>query len=93
MKIMIDVSDPLLREATELAKRNGISLSALVEQGLRKVVPQLKSKKRLRLRLVTVGGDWLRLRPELRDASWDEIRDLSYGDRGGRLSPKLGRRR
>jgi hypothetical protein len=92
MKVMIELSKPLLREAKEFAKRNGISLSTLVEQGLRKVVPQRKSKKRFRLRLVTVGGDWLR--PELRNASWDEILDLSYGDRGGQpMSPKPGRRK
>jgi hypothetical protein len=42
---------------------------------LRKVIAEEKNRKPLRLRLVTFGGEGLR--PELTDATWNEIRDLS----------------
>lgn len=76
MKTTIDIADPILREARKLANREGTTLRALVEQGLRRVISERKQKRPFRLRLVTSGGQGLR--PELQDASWDEIRDLSY---------------
>lgn len=76
MKTTIDIADPVLSEARKLAAREGTTLRSLVEEGLRRVLAEKKRKSPFRLRLVTVGGRGLR--PELRDASWDEIRDLSY---------------
>lgn len=76
MKTTIDIADPILREARKLASQEGTTLRALVEQGLRHVISERKQKRPFRLRLVTAGGQGLR--PELRDASWDTIRDLSY---------------
>ena len=76
MKTTIDIADPILREARKLASQEGTTLRALVEQGLRHVISERKQKRPFRLRLVTSGGQGLR--PELRDASWDTIRDLSY---------------
>ncbi len=38
MKTTIDIADPLLREARKLANREGTTLRALVEQGLRHVI-------------------------------------------------------
>ena len=76
MKTTIDIADPILREARKLASREGTTLRALVEQGLRQVISERKQKQPFRLRPVTSGGEGLR--PELQDASWDEIRDLSY---------------
>jgi hypothetical protein len=81
MKTTLDISDPLLRDARKIAAREGTTLRALVEQGLRQVVTQKKRRQAFRLRKVTFRGRGLR--PELRDASWEEIRNLSYGDRGG----------
>jgi hypothetical protein len=77
MKTTIDIADPILREARKLASQEGTTLRALVEQGLRKLISERKQKQQpFRWRPVTSGGQGLR--PELRDASWDEIRDLSY---------------
>ena len=76
MKTTIDIAAPVLREARALAAKEGTTLQALVEQGLRHVIAAKKQKKPFRLRRVTFGGEGLR--PELRDATWDEIRDLSY---------------
>ncbi len=76
MKTTIDIADPILREARKLANREGTTLRALVEQGLRHVISERNQKQPFRLRLITSGGRGLR--PELQDAGWDEIRDLSY---------------
>jgi hypothetical protein len=76
MKTTVEIADPVLREARKLAQREGTTLRALIDEGLRRVLAEKRKKTAFRLRLVTVGGRGLR--PELRDASWDEIRDLSY---------------
>ena len=76
MKTTIDIADPILREARRLANREGTTLRALVEQGLRHVISERKRKQPFRLNLITVSGQGLR--PELRDASWERIRDLAY---------------
>jgi len=79
MKTTLEISDPLLREARKVAAREGTTLRALVEQGLRQVVADKKRKRVFRLRNITFGGRGLR--PELRDVGWDRLRDLIYGDR------------
>lgn len=80
MKTTLDISDPLLDEARKLAAREGTTLRALVERGLRQVVAKQRNTSfKLPDRSVKGNG----LRPELADAPWDEIRRLAYGDRGG----------
>jgi hypothetical protein len=76
MKTPIDIADPVLREARKVAAREGTTLRSLVEEGLRRVLIEKKQKRPFRLRLATFGGEGLR--PELRNASWDEIREMSY---------------
>jgi hypothetical protein len=81
MKTTLDISDPLLRDARKIAAREGTTLRALVEQGLRRVVAEKKRRPAFRLRKVTFRGRGLR--PELRDAGWEKIRELIYEGRGG----------
>jgi hypothetical protein len=81
MKTTLDISDPLLRDARKIAAREGTTLRALVEQGLRHVVTKRKKSAPFRLRKASVGGRGLR--PELREAGWERIRDLIYEGRGG----------
>jgi hypothetical protein len=76
MKTTIDIANPILREARKVATREGTTLRSLVEEGLRRILAEKKRKSPFRLRLVTFGGHGLR--PELRNKSWDEIRELSY---------------
>jgi hypothetical protein len=79
MKTTLDITDPLLREARQLAAREGTTLRALVERGLRRVVAEGKQKRAFRLRKASFKGRGLR--PELADAGWERIRDLAYEDR------------
>jgi hypothetical protein len=81
MKTTLDISDPLLREARKIATRERTTLRALVEQGLRQVVDDTKRRRRFRLRKASFNGRGLR--PELRDAGWDRLRDMAYEGRGG----------
>jgi hypothetical protein len=84
MKTTVEISDPLLEASKETAQREGTTLRALVEEGLRLSLERREEARRgpgFRLRDASVGGRGLR--PELRGAAWESIRDLAYEDRGG----------
>lgn len=80
MKTTVDISDPLLREAKRLAIREGVTLKALIERGLHRVVAETKPVAAFKLRRGSFKGKGLR--PELQDASWDRIRDIIYDESG-----------
>jgi Bacterial antitoxin of type II TA system, VapB len=82
MKTTLDIADPLFEEAKRIAARDGETLRALVEQGLREVIAQRQRKaKPFKLRDASVGGSGLS--PEFEGASWEKIRELAYEGRGG----------
>jgi hypothetical protein len=83
MKVRIDIPDELWRDARKLAAREGITPSALIERGIRRVLTEAKpfkkpSKEPFKLRDGSFEGNGLR--PELRDVPWSVIRALAYGD-------------
>jgi predicted DNA-binding ribbon-helix-helix protein len=80
MKTTVEISDPLLREVRELAAREGVTLRTLVERGLHQVVAETKHGAPFRLRRASFRGNGRQA--ELRDASWEMLRDLAYQDRG-----------
>jgi len=80
MKTTIEISDPLLREARRLAEREGITLRAVVERGLRRVVAETKPTAPFKLRRASFKGKGLQA--EARGVSWDALRDLAYEGRG-----------
>jgi hypothetical protein len=81
-KTTIDIPANLLSEAKEVAARDGTTLRALVESGLRTVIDRRRRGReaRFRLRDASVGGNGLQ--PEFRGADWDRIRDAAYDGRG-----------
>jgi len=81
MKTTVEVSDSLLEEARKLAAREGTTVRALMEEGLRRVVAQRKRAAPFRLRKASFKGNGLQ--PTLAGASWDRIRDMAYEGRGG----------
>jgi hypothetical protein len=81
MRTTIEISDPLLREARKLAEREGVTLRALVERGLRRVIAETKPGAPFKLRRASFKGRGLKA--DLRGASWDKLRDLAYEGRGG----------
>jgi hypothetical protein len=81
MKTTIEISDPLLREARKLAEREGVTLRALVERGLNRVIGETKHVAPFKLRRAEFKGKGMQ--PEFRNALWDTPRDEIYRGRGG----------
>lgn len=82
MKTTVVIPDALLADVQKIAAENKTTFRALVQEGLLRVVEQdQKKKKPFTLKDMSVGGDGLVA--ELKDASWAEIIELSYGDRSG----------
>jgi hypothetical protein len=78
MKTTVDLPDALVHEAQEVARAEGTTLRTLVEDGLRVALERRRSGSRFRLPDASVDGNGLR--PEFRDAGWDELRAAAYGD-------------
>lgn len=76
MKTTIEIADSLLQEARCFADREGLTLSALVERGLRRVLSESRQETAFKLRRASFKGQGLN--PELRDAAWGHVRALIY---------------
>lgn len=82
MKTTINISGALLIEAKRRAVRDGSTVNALIERGLRTVLAESKPLAPFRLRKATFKGEGLQ--QGVKDASWERLRDFAYTDRGGR---------
>jgi hypothetical protein len=81
MKTSVEISASLFAEARRLAQREGRSLRALIEEGLRLVVGARRARRgRFRLRRATFRGDGPQ--PDVGEGSWEEIRRRAYLGRG-----------
>jgi hypothetical protein len=80
MKTTVEISDALLRDVRKLAAREGVTLRTLVERGLHRVLSETNDAAPFGLRRASFKGEGLRA--EFRGASWEELRDLTYKDRG-----------
>ncbi|MDP9082352.1 MAG: type II toxin-antitoxin system VapB family antitoxin [Pseudomonadota bacterium] len=78
MKTTIDIADDLLKRSQQLAKRKGSTLRAVLEEGLRLVLKDHRTRGSRPFRLPTFGKDGLNA--EFRDADWEKIRSTIYGD-------------
>lgn len=81
MKTTIDIANNLLEEARQQAAREGKTIKALVEEGLRKVLTERRRVGQFQLRQATFKVEGLQ--PEAAGASWERLRELAYGGRGG----------
>lgn len=81
MKTTVEIAEPLLAEAKRVAAREGTSIRALIEEGLRGALDRRRRREPFRLRRASCGGNGLR--PEVREGAWERIRDLIYDGRGG----------
>jgi hypothetical protein len=80
MKTTVDISDSLLLEARQVAAREGITLRALIERSLRRVIHEAAADTTFRLRRASYRGEGRQ--PEFADATWERVRDAAYRDRG-----------
>jgi hypothetical protein len=81
MKTTVQIPDTLFEEARKVAQRERITLKALIEEGLRRIIADRKRRSVFRLRKASFKGNGLR--PDLAGASWEKIRELTYEGRGG----------
>jgi len=81
MKTTIDIPDGLFSEVRKLASREGTTLKAVVEEGIRRILSERKRGKRFHLRKATFKGEGLQ--PQLAGFSWERIREMAYEGRGG----------
>jgi Arc/MetJ family transcription regulator len=81
MKTTIEISDPLFARARRYAKREGLTMRAVVEMGLRRVIEDKPAGTGFKLRDASVSGEGLQ--PEFQGASWEQIRAAIYEGRGG----------
>ena len=81
MKTTVHIPDSLLEEARKIANQEGITIKALIEEGLRRTIDNRKRTRTFQLRKATFKGNGLQ--PNAAGASWEKIREMSYGGRGG----------
>lgn len=81
MKTTVEIPDALLEQARKLASKEGTTVRALVEQGLRQVVAERARRGEFRLRKATFRGEGLQ--PGVAGLPWERIREMTYEGRGG----------
>jgi len=81
MKTTVDLTDSLLQAAKRTASREGITLKALLEEGLRRALENRKTDQPFVLPKRSFKGKGLH--PDLAGAGWDTIRERAYEDHGG----------
>ena len=82
MKTTVELADDLAREAKEYASRHGLTLRAVIEEGIRSTIRGERGA-RVRFVLRDASVDGAGLRPEFRDETWPGLRDAAYEGRGG----------
>lgn len=81
MKTTIDIADALLDQVRDIAAREGVTLRALVEEGLRAVLAQRHRRQaRFQLRDASFKGEGLQPRVNLAD--WSRVAAEIYTGRG-----------
>ena len=80
MKTTIEIAPAILERGKQLARKEHVTLRALVEEGLRTVIEARTQKAAFKLgRIHFTGGGF---RDGLDSASWDQIRGAIYDGRG-----------
>lgn len=80
MKTTVEIPDDLFERSRHVARSEGATLKALIEEGLRLALRARERKQPARLRVKPFKGDGLT--PEFGDATWEQVRDEIYRDRG-----------
>ena len=80
MKTTVEIADTLLHEARKVAAREGVTLRVLIERGLHRVIDETARGAAFELRRASFKGRGRQA--EFSDASWEQLRDAVYRDRG-----------
>lgn len=76
MKTTVEIPDAILSAARDLARREGTTVKALIERGLRRELTEAEKAPEFRLRRASFGGKGLRT--DNPDVRWDRLRELAY---------------
>ena len=80
MKTTVEIQDGLLKAARKVAAEEDTTVRALMEEGLAECSSSGRDPNRFRLREASFGEGGLH--PDVREGSWERIRDLVYEGRG-----------
>lgn len=80
MKTTIEISDPVMRAAKAAAAREGTTVRALVEEGLRRILAERRQRGPFQLRPVSFRGNGIQ--GQAQAVGWEGIRDMIYEGRG-----------
>ncbi len=76
MRRTIGIASSILNRSRDLARREHVTLRALVEEGLELVLAERQTRRKAPIKPVTFRGRGLS--PQFQRASWARIRDASY---------------
>jgi predicted transcriptional regulator len=80
MKTTVEIADSLLRAVKRLAAEEDTTVRALIEEGLRRLLDERQAAPQFRLRDASFGEGGLHA--DVREGSWERIRELIYEGRG-----------
>lgn len=80
MKTTIDLPDELVKQARRVARQEGATLRALVEEGLQRSLEARRQAGRRQLDFPSYGGSGLT--GEFEGVPWSRIRDEIYQEHG-----------
>ncbi|MFL6196007.1 MAG: DUF2191 domain-containing protein [Thermoanaerobaculia bacterium] len=76
MKTTVQIDEDLLARTRKVAEREGTTLRALIEEGLRVALARREQKTAYRWPDLSVGGEGTA--PEIEESGWETLRDHIY---------------
>ena len=80
MKTTVEISEDLFARTREVAQREGTTLRALIEEGLRVALARREQKASYEWPDLSVAGEGLA--PEIEEGTWEPLHDRIYTGRG-----------
>ncbi len=80
MKTTIELPDTLIEQARRVARSEGATLRALIEEGLQRSLEARRQAARRQLDFPSYGGSGLT--DDFRNSPWSRIRDEIYREQG-----------
>jgi len=80
MKTTVEIADSLFAAVRRVARKEGTTMRALIEEGLRRIVRERSDRGGFELRKVSFRGEGIS--PDLEYGSWDHIRRRIYENHG-----------
>jgi predicted transcriptional regulator len=79
VRTTVDLPDELVAEVQRLAREQNRTMRSVMEEALRATIAKYQRAQEFELADESVDGNGLQ--PGLREADWDELRAIAYGNR------------